>query len=142
MSIEFDEDIVLAKLDHIAEAVARIETVTDDRDDLDRWVVDDLCALYLQRAIEACIDIANHLIAENGWTTPTSASKAFQILRNQQILSPDFTTTMTSMVGFRNIAVHAYGTLDVEIVRTLASDHLDDLRQFSQRIVDLTVGAK
>ena len=31
------------------------------------------------------------------------------------------------MVGFRNVAVHNYTTLDVEIVRGIARDRLGDL---------------
>lgn len=139
MTLDHDEDIVLAKLDHIDEAVDRIEQVVTSRDELDTWIVDDLCALYLQRIVEACIDVANHLIAENGWSTPDSASEAFQTLNDQGIFDDEFTSTLISMVGFRNIAVHAYGTLDVDVVRTIVDQHLDDIRRFARRIVAVTI---
>ncbi|MFP4600795.1 MAG: type VII toxin-antitoxin system HepT family RNase toxin [Persicimonas sp.] len=87
------------------------------------------------------LDLANHLIAENAWATPKSAAQAFEMLRDRQILDEDFTATLISMVGFRNIAVHAYGTLDNKIVRDIVENHLDDLRRFSRTIVDLTVAA-
>lgn len=139
MKVTHDEDIVLAKLAQLDEAIDRLERVVDARDELQTWIVDDLCALYVQRAVEVCIDIANHFIAENGWPTPDTASQAFQILNAHEIFDDEFTSTLISMVGFRNVAVHAYGTLDVEIVRTIVDDHLDDLRRFARRIVEVTI---
>lgn len=141
MSLDFDEDIVLAKLANIDEALDHIETVTARASELEHWMVQDLCALYLQRAVEAQIDVANHLIAANGWSTPTSASEAFEVLTQHEVFDADFTEILISMVGFRNIAVHAYGTLDPDIVDTIVADHLDDFRRFSRRISVLTVGA-
>jgi uncharacterized protein YutE (UPF0331/DUF86 family) len=141
MSLSYDEDIVLGKLASISDALDRIEQVTRADADLEAWIVDDLCTLYLQRAVEACIDLANHLIGENRWSTPKSASQAFEVLCEQGIYGEDFTDTLISMVGFRNVAVHAYGTLDPKVVRSIVDNHLDDLRDFSRRVVDLTVGS-
>lgn len=83
MSLAYGEDIILGKIANISEALDRIEHVNAPDAALESWMADDLCALYLQRAVEACIDIANHLIAENGWTTPKSASGAFSALQEQ-----------------------------------------------------------
>jgi uncharacterized protein YutE (UPF0331/DUF86 family) len=141
MSLEHDQDIILGKLSNITEALDRIERVTATEAGLEAWIVDDLCALYLQRAVEASIDVANHLIAQNQWTTPKSASQAFEVLRDQDVFDEDFTDTLISMVGFRNVAVHAYGTLDTEIVRSIVDNHLDHLRDFSRRVVELTLEA-
>ncbi len=140
MNLSYDEDIILGKLQNIDDALDRIERVAGPDAELEAWMVEDLFALYLQRAVEACIDIANHLIAQNRWTTPKSASQAFETLREQGVFDEDFTDTLIAMVGFRNVAVHAYGTLDPTIVRSIAENHLDDLRAFSRRIVELTVG--
>lgn len=140
MNLSYDEDIILGKLQNIGDALDRIKRVARPDADLESWIVEDLCALYLQRAVEACIDIANHLIAQNRWATPKSASQAFEVLREQEIFGEDFTDTLIAMVGFRNVAVHAYGTLDSKIIRGIVENHLDDLHAFSRRIVERTVG--
>lgn len=141
MNLAYDEDIVLGKLQSIGDALDRIDRVAGPEAELESWMVEDLFALYLQRAVEACIDIANHLIAQNRWATPKSASQAFETLREQEIFDEEFTETLIAMVGFRNVAVHAYGTLDPKVIRSIVENHLDDLRAFSRRVVALTVGA-
>ncbi|MBI4003069.1 MAG: DUF86 domain-containing protein, partial [Nitrospira defluvii] len=42
---------------------------------------------------------------------------------------------MQHMVGFRNVAVHAYTRLNLDILHTIITKHLDDFRQFSATIV-------
>lgn len=39
------------------------------------------------------------------------------------------------MVGFRNVAVHDYTSLNLEILNTIIATHLDDFRRFSSTIV-------
>lgn len=40
------------------------------------------------------------------------------------------------MVGFRNIAVHEYQTLDPAIVARIVEERLDDLRAFTGRVAE------
>jgi uncharacterized protein YutE (UPF0331/DUF86 family) len=39
------------------------------------------------------------------------------------------------MVGFRNIAVHDYQRLDIEIVRSIVHERLDDLAGFARLLI-------
>lgn len=39
------------------------------------------------------------------------------------------------MVGFRNVAVHAYASLDPEIVRGIARDRLGDLEKLADDLL-------
>lgn len=143
MTLEYDADVLVEKFSNFDEAIGTIETVTErlEDDSLESWIADDLYALHLQRAIQAAIDIANHLVASNGWRTPDNTSESFEILAEHNVVSREFVDTLTSMVGFRNIAVHSYGKLDPQIVRDIAETRLDDLREFSKRILQQTVRA-
>ncbi len=38
------------------------------------------------------------------------------------------------MVGFRNIAVHGYQTVQVEILRAIIQNHLDDFTSFANAL--------
>jgi len=40
------------------------------------------------------------------------------------------------MVGFRNIAVHQYQTLDLAIMLAIAEKHLGDFHIFAARVLD------
>ncbi|MFB6351368.1 MAG: DUF86 domain-containing protein, partial [Bradymonadaceae bacterium] len=113
---------------------ARSESIED-------WMADDLYVLHLQRGIQAAIDSANHLVAANGWSTPDTAAESFDVLADHDVYPADFADTLTSMVGFRNIAVHAYGTLDMDVVHDIVHHRLDDLETFADYVLQVTVRA-
>jgi uncharacterized protein YutE (UPF0331/DUF86 family) len=43
---------------------------------------------------------------------------------------------MEAMVGFRNIAVHNYQKLDIDILRSILQNNLADLEDFYRVILD------
>jgi len=64
MTYHFDEDVVLAKVANVRKTVAAIRALAaPDRTALDEWIRQDVTVLNLQRAVEALLDLANHLIA-------------------------------------------------------------------------------
>lgn len=95
--------------------------------DLKEWIRDDVTVLNLQRAVEALLDLANHLISANGWELPRDGRHAFAILRTHGLLTEPEQRLAAAMVGFRNVAVHDYAALDVEVVRGIARERLGDL---------------
>lgn len=81
MNLHFEEDIVLAKVSTIRKAVATIRSLDSELPGAEKaWVRLDLTVLNLQRAVEAAIDVASHLISANGWELPRDARRAFEIL--------------------------------------------------------------
>lgn len=44
---------------------------------------------------------------------------------------------LKSMVGFRNIAVHDYQTVNLSIVEEIIEKHLCDLKEFSEYMLDI-----
>jgi uncharacterized protein YutE (UPF0331/DUF86 family) len=44
---------------------------------------------------------------------------------------------MRRMVGFRNIAVHTYQEVDLDIVEHVITTGLDDLLAFADQVIDL-----
>ena len=49
-------------------------------------------------------------------------------------IAPDLAVSLRRMVGFRNILVHGYETVDVAIVREVVEHRLDDLLAFARVI--------
>ena len=128
MTWAYDEDVVLAKASHVRRTVETIRSLSrPDNAGLKDWIRDDVTVLNLQRAVEALLDLASHLISANGWELPRDGRHAFAILRSHGLLTEPEQRLAGAMVGFRNVAVHDYAALDVEIVRGIARDRLGDL---------------
>ncbi|HHN64178.1 MAG TPA: DUF86 domain-containing protein [Nitrospirae bacterium] len=101
-----DPDVILAKVGNIQRCLRRIhETTLDDPESLEEFDKQDIFVLNLQRAIEATIDIASHIIASEGLGLATTIKENFKILRDAGIIDDSMMKKMQSMVGFRNIAV-------------------------------------
>jgi uncharacterized protein YutE (UPF0331/DUF86 family) len=136
----FDEDVVLAK---VSKARTCIDTVRGlhgvDAPQIEDWMRLDLTVLNLQRAIDACLDLANHLIASNGWELPRSGRHSIAVLVQNKVVPSVDLDALASMVGFRNIAVHNYAAIDPAVVGAIVSDHLDDILRFTEHVMDATV---
>jgi uncharacterized protein YutE (UPF0331/DUF86 family) len=124
----FNEDVVLAKASNVRKTVAAIRLVNGpENGGVSDWIRMDATVLNLQRAVEALLDLANHLISANGWELPRDGRHAFSILSGHGLLSGADLALARAMVGFRNVAVHDYAALDPEIVRGIVRDRLGDL---------------
>jgi len=137
--MKFDADIVLAKSSSIRKCLQTIREVRSQRDALQAWLVQDVTVLNLQRAVQACLDLANHLIAANGWELPRSARHSMEILVGKKALPAEALPALLGMVGFRNIAVHDYADLDLAVVESLARDHLGDIETFAATVIGETL---
>ena len=82
----------------------------------------------LQLAIQICIDIAAHLIAELGPGMPDDYRGVFAALTPD--LDSELAERLADAASMRNILVHLYLEVDDEAVWDALS-HLDDLRQFA-----------
>lgn len=92
----------------------------------------------LQEMIEICMDVAKHIIADEGLRIPEDGRDSFDVLTEQNILSSQTSEMMKKMVGFRNIIVHLYEKTDIEIVYGLYKNHLGDFDLFSKEILEYT----
>jgi uncharacterized protein YutE (UPF0331/DUF86 family) len=69
-----------------------------------------------QTAIEACIDAAQHVVADQGLGVPDSNADAFRLLGRAGLLDGDLARSMAGAVGFRNVLVHDYADVDDGLV--------------------------
>ncbi|MET3516117.1 uncharacterized protein YutE (UPF0331/DUF86 family) [Pseudacidovorax sp. 1753] len=91
----------------------------------------DAAILNVQRACELAIDMGNMVIAAQGWALPGSAREVFATLQQEGVIDADLAAVLGRMVGFRNIAVHEYQSLDVAIVVAVIRHELDGLLRFA-----------
>ena len=90
----------------------------------------DAILLNLQRACEAAIGLAMHLVRVRRLGLPQESRDAFDLLQKAGVLDAALAGKMKTMVGFRNIAVHNYRELDLDIVRSIIEHRLDDFAEF------------
>jgi uncharacterized protein YutE (UPF0331/DUF86 family) len=122
---------ILRKAESISRCIKRIEQ--ERQFNLFEDIVhQDALLLNLQRACQTTIDMALHIVKTKQLGVPNSTSDVFEILFEQKLIPFDLYESMRSMVGFRNIMVHDYTELDLNIVRSIVDKHLDDFRIFSQ----------
>jgi uncharacterized protein YutE (UPF0331/DUF86 family) len=84
-------------------------------------------------AIEACIDVAQHICAAEGWGPPQDNADAITLLARHGVLQRDLADRMRQAVGFRNVLVHEYIAVDNAIVLAMLKDP-SDLEHFSRQI--------
>jgi uncharacterized protein YutE (UPF0331/DUF86 family) len=68
---------------------------------------------------------------------PQTACEVFAILEQSHIIAPDLSQKLQAMVGFGNIAIHDYQTLNLEIVKSIIANHLPDLVVFEKIVLQL-----
>ncbi|HXH31110.1 MAG TPA: DUF86 domain-containing protein [Bacteriovoracaceae bacterium] len=121
-------DIVLSKINVIKNCLMAIEKATFTVKDPDFQL--SIYELNLQRAIQACIDLANVTIAKEGLGLPNTYKQSFEILNKHTVLSNEVSQKLCSMVGFRNISVHDYEEIKPAIVHSIVKNHLNDFEEF------------
>jgi uncharacterized protein YutE (UPF0331/DUF86 family) len=89
----------------------------------------------LQTCIEAMSDIANHIIAATGLRKPQERGEAFTILAEAGILPQGLAQELVEAVGMRNIVVHGYLNVVLELVHQTLQNDLSYIEAFAQHIV-------
>ncbi len=131
------DDVILNKAASIERCLHRItEEYAGDRQNLaTNQTKQDAIVLNLQRACETAIDLAMYVITQRRLGLPQESRDAFALLQTAGNLPAELAARMQRMVGFRNVAVHEYTRLNLDIVITIITKHLDDFRRFSSTIV-------
>jgi uncharacterized protein YutE (UPF0331/DUF86 family) len=83
-------------------------------------------------AVECCLDLANHLIADRGWPTPDTYRDAFRTLHLEGVIDEDLATSMAGWAGLRNLLVHLYLDVDHALLFEILGRDLDQLEAFAK----------
>ena len=125
------DDVLLAKAQTVERCMARareeLAASVDFDNDLTRQ---DAAILNIQRACEASVDMAFRWVRLKGLGAPATNREAFDLLVQADLIDAAVATSLKRMVGFRNVAVHRYADLDIDIVKRVIHVGLDDLAAF------------
>jgi uncharacterized protein YutE (UPF0331/DUF86 family) len=94
----------------------------------------ELVAFNLMLAIQACSDVANHVIADEGWAAPRTTAEAFTRLAEHGVIPAQLAAALKQAVGFRNIIVHGYSGVDLRPLHRAATDGIADLDAFARAV--------
>lgn len=86
-------------------------------------------------AIEAALDVAQHVCAAEGWGPPPTNADAMGILGSRGVMDQQLAGRLRQAVGFRNVLVHEYVDVDDAVVLSRLQD-LGDLRDFARSVTD------
>jgi uncharacterized protein YutE (UPF0331/DUF86 family) len=131
-----DLEVVEEKLESLRRCIERVsEKCPQDPEalfnDLD---LQDIIVLNLSRAVQLCVDVAAHVIADLEITPPETMGSAFDALADAAVIDRELADHLKKAVGFQNIAVHNYETIDWKIVHSIAKKRLVDFSDFAGRI--------
>ncbi len=132
-----DWQLIEQKLESLRRALARVrdkcpreaETLSKDYD------AQDILTLNLTRAVQLCVDIGAHIIATTDAPAPDTMGGTFDLLHEAGVIDADLALRMKKAVGFRNIAVHNYDTVNWDIVHSIAMHRLQDFEAFALAVV-------
>jgi len=81
----------------------------------------------MQRTVQAAIDIAGHIVADEGLSLPKSRGDSIDLQVGSKIITPGLRKKIKNMLGFQTIAVHEDQNLDPGILQIILTQHLKDL---------------
>ncbi|MFN8526014.1 MAG: DUF86 domain-containing protein [Chloroflexota bacterium] len=131
------DDVLVNKAATIERCVARA------REEYDRdpttfatdYTRQDAATLNIQRACNAALDMGQHLIRREQLGLPQSARDVFSLLARAGWIDSALADSLGRMVGYRNVAVHDYQSLQLAITVAIITRHLDDLLAYSQAML-------
>ncbi len=131
------DDVVLNKAATVERCIQRVHQEYEGMGgDLQADITrQDALILNLQRATQACIDLAMHALRVQKLGIPQDSRDAFTLLMQAGFVDQPLGASLQRMVGFRNIAVHDYQTLNLIIVKAIIEHHVSDLLAFTEQAV-------
>jgi uncharacterized protein YutE (UPF0331/DUF86 family) len=131
-----DADLVSAKLAELTDRLARVrrhrrpsaQDLAADRDALE------LVSFNLMLAIQTCLDVASHIIADEGWPPATDLAGSFRRLGEQGVISEGLAREMARAAGLRNIVAHLYAGIEAALIHAAASESLVVLDRYAAEV--------
>ena len=136
-----DRELIEQKLESLRRALQRVsdkcpksvEILSADYD------AQDIVSLNLTRAVQLSIDIGSHLIACTNYPPPTTMGEVFTVMNQAGFIDAKLAERMKKAVGFRNLAVHNYDAINWAIVYAIATQHLDDFKDFARAVIAIEI---
>ncbi len=97
----------------------------------------DIINLNLQRSIQISVDIGSHILSRVCGEQVQTMAETFLLLGGQGIIPETLADKLGKAVGFRNVAVHEYTRLNLEILYKIVTEEMGCFSEFSKIIFAL-----
>lgn len=127
-----DKAVFVAKVAQIEKCLNRVKSTRPSTLEQFKTDVDsqDVVLFNLMQAIQGCVDLAAHVVSDEGYGMAGSMQEFFYLLQARQVISPELAERLSKAVGFRNLVAHEYARLDLKQVYAIATDGLQDIEAF------------
>ncbi len=131
------DDVVINKAAIIERCIRRILEEYNGKETVwrENFTVQDSIILNLQRACEASIDLANLVVKKRKLGVPQNSRDSFDLLTKAAIIPEPLTVAMKHMVGFRNLAVYEYQSLNLDVIESIILYNLKDFEAYIKAII-------
>ena len=133
-----DRPVLAHRIAAVRDAVARIREVLPTSAEAlaaDR-TVREVVVLNLFVAVQECLSLATHWLADEGWDVPVTYSGVFESLSEHGVLGTDLASRMSAAAGLRNLIAHRYAALEWARVHDVAFNHVEDLLEFCDALAE------
>ncbi len=132
-----DDDKILRKLSFMQRCVSYLKSVDAGSSELENnYELRSAVERNFQLAIESAIDIGEIIISREGFERPEMYRSVFLILGKNRIIPGEFAEEFAQAAGFRNILVHMYEEVDLDILYTFLTERLDDFDEFARYVAE------
>ena len=135
-----DSGVILKRIGRIRKCVSILEEIRRTHSKR-KFLADEMIQAAAERniqvAVQAVLDICNHVVADMKLEVPDEEKQAFQILASHKFISPALAKTLAAMAGMRNVLVHEYLEVDRERVYAILTTNLDDFEKLIVAILKL-----
>lgn len=128
------DDICLNKAAIIERSLRRMRQEYQFNPELNNYTHIDAMTLNVERACQAAIVLAMHLVARDRLGLPQSSAEAFRLLHQAGYVTEEIVRNMTAMIGFRNIAIHEYQQMDMSILKHIVKTRWQSLADYCKAL--------
>ncbi|MGB7296739.1 MAG: DUF86 domain-containing protein [Candidatus Aminicenantales bacterium] len=132
----YDHDRLVRLVSHMRNSVAQLERLKANKKQAFLSDTDKVGSskYHFIVAIEAAIDICNHIIFQNGYRAPEDYADTFSVLEEKGALDKAFAESLQEMAKFGNRLVHIYWEIDESQVHDILQSRLGDFKKFLDQI--------
>lgn len=132
-----DRDLALRKIATIDEYLQQLTEYRNVDPDSYRsdWKTQRIVERTLHLAIEACMDLADSMVADRRLSVPDTGAATLETLANAGVVPAELGRSLARMVGFRNILVHNYARIDPSTVLRVLRTDIDDVARFRDAVL-------
>ena len=128
--------VLLNKIESIERCVKRIDDIYEgDIEKLNDYLYQDAIVLNIQRACQQSIDLSMYLCSKLGLGIPKDSRDSFRLLKNKGILTENTSNLMEKMVGFRNVVIHEYQAVELEVIKFIVKKGSKDFLTYTKEVL-------